>query len=464
MHSQPTELLLLNQELAEHWVLVPCQGKRPLVPWKDLHEASPTRVKEWIAEFPEANWAVKVGPVSKGLIAVDVDALDIESTSKISPKIGAYAEFIRVLANRVPVTLWHETRQGYHFLFTLSERDLRDLRQKIVIPLKKAKVEVLLRDHLVLIPPSVIDGFRYVWRMPPGSESARRRQPPKVPTKCWPAKAPKWLLKLIERSTAKDSTPTESKPRTVLDVLATNEQLAKFIHDYVGKPYPGVHKAFRCILPGHHERHPSAAWWRGENGSLWYHDFHRRSGYEWYGIAEVWHAVRTGQTRRLDPREIPGELTVLAGQAGILGPTVECLCLEWEKILDENSRGAGSLLLELVAIAHTFLQLFREEAVRGGLVVMASNRWLAKHAGVHPFVASKVVNALALLGMVQKLDLPPYAGRRYATRWVLCTPDPEGFHRGLELLKDVPLHQLNRELASEFFGKTAAEEVFRRAP
>lgn len=95
---------------------------------------------------------------------------------------------------------------------------------------------------------------------------------------------------------------------------------------------------------------------------------------------------------------------------------------------------------------------------------MASNRYLAEQAGVQPFVASKVANALALLGMVQKLPLPPYARRRYATRWVLCTPDPEGFRRRLELLKDVPLHQLNRELASELFGKTAAEEVFRHAP
>jgi len=70
-------------------------------------------------------------------------------------------------------------------------------------------------------------------------------------------------------------------------------------------------KAFRCVLPGHEERHASASLFRSNETGVWrYHDWHGRDGPEWWSLAEV-HASRcAGQPVRFgedQPLRTPSE-------------------------------------------------------------------------------------------------------------------------------------------------------------
>jgi len=182
--------LHLSTAVAARWLLIPCQGEKPLVPHDDFREPDPARVASWAERFPGCNWAVKTGAVSAGLLVVDV-------TTEGS-KAAAFGTWDAIRWTRgaplVP-TPWHETVSGFHFYFRLRERELQDLPSKLVISRKSIWIKIFLYNHLVLIPPSVVRGFRYYWRLPPG--------PPRhsvfgFPLQQWPIEAPGWLRDFIE--------------------------------------------------------------------------------------------------------------------------------------------------------------------------------------------------------------------------------------------------------------------------
>ena len=318
---------------------MPCVpgDKHPLAPWRDLREPSLARVKEWASEFPRANWAVKLGSSSGGLIVVDVDAEGSKAEG-----FGTW-DAIRWTrgADLIP-TPWHETTSGYHFYFHLLERDLRDLPPKIVIHRETVSIELLLRDHLALIPPSTVEGFLYQWRLPPGPPKYCPRSP--VPLQCWPAKAPGWLQDLIElglRHALPRPAVTTRQPKTILDLLREDEELIKEIHRIANRPYPGLRKSFRCFLPGHSERRPSAAWWRTASGEILLHDWHSRDGYEWLTIGEVIHALHENQVRKLSPDRAAGEVIRFAADTGILTATVERTCDRWVALWEAGVKSKG---------------------------------------------------------------------------------------------------------------------------
>ena len=65
---------------------------------------------------------------------------------------------------------------------------------------------------------------------------------------------------------------SEARRHADLLALANSDQSARWLVERFGRRWRGLGKAFRCVLPGHTERHASAAVWRGEDGELHYHD------------------------------------------------------------------------------------------------------------------------------------------------------------------------------------------------
>lgn len=60
---------------------------------------------------------------------------------------------------------------------------------------------------------------------------------------------------------------------------------------------------FLCPLPGHEERHPSAAIWRMPDGAIRFCDFHRRSGRKWFVLSEVYASFKIGKVVTLKKGE-----------------------------------------------------------------------------------------------------------------------------------------------------------------
>jgi hypothetical protein len=86
-----------------------------------------------------------------------------------------------------------------------------------------------------------------------------------------------------------------------------------------------IEKKFRCVLPGHDERHPSAnLHWDvkgpAHTGTLKYHDWHAKSGPSWYSLADVFASRGYGEAVRLKgPETTVWHLRLLVA-AGVLAP------------------------------------------------------------------------------------------------------------------------------------------------
>jgi hypothetical protein len=55
-----------------------------------------------------------------------------------------------------------------------------------------------------------------------------------------------------------------------------------------------IGRSVRCILPGHHEAHPSVTLHWSDRGELMYHDWHAIDGKPWWNLVEVYAAVVVG--------------------------------------------------------------------------------------------------------------------------------------------------------------------------
>ena len=93
----------------------------------------------------------------------------------------------------------------------------------------------------------------------------------------------------------------------------------------VGLPFLDIGRTFRCILPGHYERHPSASVWRRDDGTYHYHDFHGRAGVERLTLADAYAARMTGEVRALRGPELPTWKLRLLVRAGLAVPALVAL-------------------------------------------------------------------------------------------------------------------------------------------
>jgi hypothetical protein len=111
--------------------------------------------------------------------------------------------------------------------------------------------------------------------------------------------------------------PEEADPHGLAD---WDSDLA-FVNDVcviVCIPPRTIGSGFRCILPGHAERRPSASLYREpRQGWIVYCDWHTRS---WYVLAEVYAAVKSGSVRKLRGPELARWKLRLLVETGRLTP------------------------------------------------------------------------------------------------------------------------------------------------
>ena len=267
------------------WPILPLlpMGKRPNFPvleevygataWAHLRNGTNLDdVRQWFKCDAETNIGIITG---RGLVVADVD-----KPSKLNG-LG------------FPVTPVAQTSRGYHVYLDGRGLDIGGGSP----PWGDIK-----SDGYVVAPPSVHEsGARYSWY--PYLSYAD------IPL----APVPDSILALLNSPTPDPQTPKVKTPRIIYysrglgnlpELLrATDEGMALAVVRSCGAKVKGMGKAFRCILPGHNERKPSAALWKPEGGYIAYHDFHAVGGEEWYNLGEVYAAHHTGNTRKLGKAE-----------------------------------------------------------------------------------------------------------------------------------------------------------------
>jgi len=260
------------------------------------------------------------------------------------------------------------------------------------------------------------------------------------------------------------------RPRTITDVLLGEEAVVDHLMREAGREYRGLGKPFRCILPKHEERNPSAAWWQDERGRLIYHDFHHSlEGYRLFSVLEVHHALRTGEVRKLNPWEEAQELGLLLRAVPILQNRVHA-------VLELNTTTLHSLFkvdirdttepyigISCIVSVWEFLKRKFEERVQKGFVTIpASSRFVAQGCGLSRINANRILNLLAVLGFVAKVGSVKRERFRGAS-WILCEADHDEARRRWEALGKPPISKINKQLVAEKLGEEVVVAVWRGA-
>lgn len=320
LHRQGLALLPIRPGTKEphHDVLKAVHGSTEWAPLAQRRASLP-EVLAWFHHDPHCQLAVIAGPASGNIAILDVDKLD---------EAGELVDRLEALGGPVAET----PRPGRHFWIRqrgpIPNGDLRLPDGRKVGEIKSGYNHAgKLAGAYVLVPPSLHpDGGAYRWMPRRGLDASI------------PELSAADLDALLRGAAAPDANAAVSPPRG---------ECRKYAYSYLRHPADGpeefvkklqrhpafiegamrvlgvgsvrIGQAFRCVL--HNERRPSAALYQLEDGSVLYHDFHRRGGNEWWTLAEVFAAKVTGQLRELRGKP---EHTVwilrLAVEAGVIEP------------------------------------------------------------------------------------------------------------------------------------------------
>lgn len=281
------------------WSLIPvnARNKRPLVDWARYQEeiAPGEQIEAWTKQFPGYAWAVILGRVSGDLIAVDID----------SPRGYRWVDEQGGLHGTEGP--WAETGRGWVYFFSVPEECSAFTR---LVPAED--VEILGNHHTHIVPPAThANGKTYRWCIAPDLT-----QP--IPT------APEWVLDLIrgkdQGQVSSDlSTPVASntitryttpKPKPgpefhrLISLSHDSETCLRVLRELCHADAEAMERTFLCPLPGHDEKHPSAALYQVPGKPVYFHDFHARDlQYEWLSLPEVFAAVRRGRLSKFGDAE-----------------------------------------------------------------------------------------------------------------------------------------------------------------
>jgi len=314
------------------WDLLPrVKGKRcwrPLI----LRPATAPEVHDWLDRYPNMNLGIITGEAS-GIVVLDVD-----KPAKL-PK-----------GFRIPATPTVRTSRGWHYYLAIDG----PVKSK-VLPYGELKGE----GSYVVAPPSVHpSGRRYEWvdclrldDVPLASFSAVQVECERL--RAVPRRNISSGYHSLKRPLSRHTPDTQlepSSPSVAVTTISTNqhlvphqstdfqpragrqavvetsvplqqqESLALAIIEQAGVSGVEIGKAFRCVLPGHDERNPSASLYRMDDGNIMYRDWHCRGDQEWFTLGEVYQALVTGKVRTLNSGERKVWLCRAAVELGFLDP------------------------------------------------------------------------------------------------------------------------------------------------
>ena len=268
-------LPLLPRDKRPYYALLPeVDGGRSWTPLRDGVDAA--EVRRWFDYNPDLNIGIITG---RGLVVADVDR---------PGKLGGLG---------FPPTPMAETSRGYHVY--LDGRGLDIERGKF------AWGEVIANGYVVA-PPSIHEsGAAYTWypflsyadvhlaRVPDALLRDKKTTPKTAPRK-----------NILSRCSLKGETWVTQGKGAHSD-LAGDWETARAILRKCGADPKAPGRAFKCPLPGHSEKHASAALWRpeGDGGFFSLHDFHFRDKAAWWPLPDVYASCCAGKARQLKSGE-----------------------------------------------------------------------------------------------------------------------------------------------------------------
>ncbi len=277
--------------------------------------ATPAEVASWFAECPGINYGIITG---SGLIVLDVD------DPKNVPTGEGYA---------LPATVTVKTGRGYHYYFQTDDQ----------VPGQKLPFGDLIAGGYVVGPGSIHESgnvYSFVeylspadldlspvpeWlrshaELPKKDLSGKHKKPPSQNGTSGPKKHTEKNPSEAHKTRAKTKTHTRKiylssmsfdfEGFQDLELLACEPVVALRVMELIGVRVEAIGKGFKCPLPGHDEKKPSAALYQRDGGGvIGFHDFHKMTGSQnekgnaFVPVVEVYSAVKMGHYRKLGKGE-----------------------------------------------------------------------------------------------------------------------------------------------------------------
>lgn len=314
-----------------HWALIPLgPDKRPnfaLLPtdpktgkrtWKPYAKkrAGIGEIQRWFREGPDTNIGVITGKVSGGLIIADFDA---------EPPEGLH----------MPVTPRVVTARGFHAYFHYKRR---------LAGFKTAWGEVLGDGQYAVLPPSFVkskhcpDGHQYYWHEGLSPSDTEIALLPLTYLQLQDTPATDGQVDRESHHEAVHYTPEGSKKEICyflassdgvsyqgneLGRACSSDECLRVVCPKLGIPdraFEQIGSGFRCVLPGHEEKHPSASLYRRADGIVVYRDWHSPVKDQWYYLPEVRASQAYRRATKLESFELAVWGLRLLWEAGMVTP------------------------------------------------------------------------------------------------------------------------------------------------
>lgn len=334
--------------------------------------SSEAEIESWFAVDPSCNVGIVTGQASGGLVVLDVDRPDLELPLGCTPTALT-------------------TRGRHHYV--VSDSVSATAAEKFG--------EIRAGGAYVVAPPSIHPtGTAYLWRPGQGLGDVELGV-------CTPEEIHA-LLEFL-RSGPSHGTGKEGYllAETILVEAPSLRNLAAWdsyepfvlaAAAFLGIP-SRVGEKFRCVLPGHEERHPSACLWRDSRGLVVYRDFHAakrkrpgRKALEALTLTEVYAAKVSGEVRRLAaPEHARWKLRLLV-KTGLVAPAV----------VDEV-KAPSNLCEPAVTVYDGFIELLglRWLTEPHGTPAPFSWRFASRWCGVSAYAAEKAMKELLERGLIR---------------------------------------------------------------
>ena len=143
-------IYIINEYLKNEYSLIPVNNeKKSYIYWeKYQHQrADKEDIFNWYDKFTNVNIGIVTGNISK-LAVIDVD--DLNLLPELIKAVPEMEETTRV-----------KTRRGYHYYFSLNGEYVKSTNS-----LFGKRLELKSNGNYVVAPPSIIEGFKYVFEIP----------------------------------------------------------------------------------------------------------------------------------------------------------------------------------------------------------------------------------------------------------------------------------------------------------
>lgn len=357
--------------------LLPLVNGRPSWSQLALNPASESEISNWFLESPDIDIAAICGPPSGNLVVVDVD------------HPGAVGGL------HLPISPRATTQRGYHAFFRSSRPvqnksfaagEILACKKYVVLPLPGDGHRIWC-EHLAFNEIEICEPPEWVYGPAEKSNTLRKRYSSASTVRT--TRKPVTIPPLRRKAHSAD---TDSQITAHLQALCKQQDVVDKLCQCLGIPTRRLRKGFRCILPGHDERSPSASLIRSRKTDLIrYRDWHVVDGTEWYSLAEVYAAIRTNRVQELSAGEALAWLVRLYIDAGVIEPARVSL-RPLPKNAKTTERKVWKGFRDLLAVKYLY---------RPGEPTMFTRGFASRWSGVGERQAAAAISSLVKRGILK---------------------------------------------------------------